>query len=189
MLTGVADMGVLVEFLGRVNPRRRELGYPFEQFDEREWGFGEFDDMLSDDGREDAAGDGRWEQWDEALDPNSAVQNRPASAATIASLPRKLFESIDQDKEDEVANCKVCLDKFEKAAVTVELPCGHTYYHEVCIEQWLKQFDNCPTCRRVVTAVTENEADNKDENKTAQKGSAGEGAAEMDGDDAVMSDA
>lgn len=185
MLLGVADMGVIVEFLGRVNPRRRELGYPFEQFDEREWGFGEFDDMLSDDDGDGGAGDGRWEQWEEALDPNSAVQTRPASAATIASLPRKLFESIKQDKEDELANCKVCLDKFEDGAVTVELPCGHTYYHEDCIEQWLKQFDNCPTCRRVVTPGTES----KDESQATQEGAADSGAVDMDGDDALMSDA
>ncbi|KAK4502817.1 hypothetical protein PRZ48_006243 [Zasmidium cellare] len=189
MVAGMVEMGDVVEFLGRVNPRRRELGYPFEQFDEREWGFGEFDDMLSDDEGDYDEDGGRWEDWNEAMDPNSIVQNRPASAATIASLPRKVFEAAKQDKEDEVANCKVCLDKFDEGAVLVELPCGHTYYHEECIEQWLKQFDNCPTCRRVVPAVEEK----KDENKAAEEGaaeeaSAGDIAVEMDGDDTVMSD-
>lgn len=181
----MVDMGVVVEFLGRMNPRRRELGYPFEQFDEREWGFGEFDDMLSDEEGDYDDDDGRWQQWEEAMDPNSAVQNRPASAATIASLPRKPLETVKQAEADESLNCKVCLDKFEDGAVLVELPCGHTYYHEECIEQWLKQFDNCPTCRRVVPPVEES----TNEDEAAGEVPAGEGDFEMDGEDAVMSDA
>lgn len=38
LLTAVPDVGAIVEFLGDLNQRRRfELGYSFQQFDEREW--------------------------------------------------------------------------------------------------------------------------------------------------------
>lgn len=155
MLMGFIDIGTVIEFLGRVNLRRTELGYAFEQFDEREWGYAEFDDMLSDDELGDGDGDGRWQDWADAMDPNNEVQNHPASDATIASLARKFFENVKVDTEVDITECKVCQEKFQEGNTLLELPCGHLYYHEDCIVPWLKQFDTCPTCRRAVPPVPE----------------------------------
>ena len=44
----MVEMVDAIEFYSRLNPRRRQLGYSFHQFDEREWGY-MFDDMQSED--------------------------------------------------------------------------------------------------------------------------------------------
>ena len=150
------DVGLIVEFFGRLNPRRRQLGYAFEQFDEREWGM-LFDDMLSDD--EDGAGadSDRFEHWDEAMDPNSHIMLRPASNDAITALPRKLF--ADYQKTEDDMECVVCQEKFRDDVVIVELPCGHIFCDAGCVEQWLKQFNSCPTCRVKLPAKDEEDVE------------------------------
>jgi hypothetical protein len=146
----VSDFGATHQFQGRLNVRRRELGYEFEQFDERKWGY-LFDDMLSDDG---AAGgdrdDGRYEEWDEATDPNNGVILHPASDATIKSLPVKKYADI---KTDDEAQCVVCCENFENQQLVVQLPCKHFFCEDGCTTQWLKQHDTCPICRARVPPV------------------------------------
>lgn len=145
---GMIDLGIVVEFHGRLNPRRRQLGYHFKQFDEREWGY-LFDDMNSDDEGSENGNAGNtdgWGYWPEALDPSSCIVPSPASDATIAELPRKTYAEVK--KADDDAECLVCKEKFTDDVVVAELPCGHFFCNEGCIEQWLKQFNNCPTCRR-----------------------------------------
>ncbi|EME84430.1 uncharacterized protein MYCFIDRAFT_195481 [Pseudocercospora fijiensis CIRAD86] len=148
-------MGAIVEFMGRLNPRRtHELGYRFEQFDERKWGFGAFDDMLSESDEEDDQG--QFEHWDEAMDPSNNVPQRPASDTTIAELPRKTFGEVKLEHDD--SDCMFCATEMKDSSPVIELPCGHAAFDEECITRWLKQYDSCPKCRaQVKTASSENE--------------------------------
>jgi hypothetical protein len=146
----VSDFGAIHQFQGRLNTRRRVLHYDFEQFDERKWGY-LFDDMLSDDGE--AGGDrddGRYEEWDEATDPNNGVVLRPASDATIKSLSVKKYAEL---KTDDEVQCAVCRDKFEDELLVMQLPCKHIFCEDTCTTMWLKQHDTCPICRARVPPV------------------------------------
>ncbi|KAK6415146.1 hypothetical protein LTR95_017622 [Oleoguttula sp. CCFEE 5521] len=150
------DLGLVVEWLGRLNAQRRLLGYGFIQFDEREWGY-MFDDMASDDGEGDGGDNGQYEEWDEAMDPNAGVITRPASKVTIAALPRLPFGQL---KGRQVGtDCLVCRDAFMDETIVVQLPCGHCFCEGGCVEQWLKQWDTCPTCRRRVGQFVEKKRD------------------------------
>jgi hypothetical protein len=46
-------------------------------------------------------------------------------------------------------SCPICTDEFELPENTGFLKCGHAF-HKNCIEEWLKQNQNCPTCRKPV---------------------------------------
>lgn len=166
---GLVDLGLVVEWLGRLNQLRARSGYEFCQFDERDWGY-LFDDMLSDD--DEANGDDTfsadeqdaatqdpnavyYEQWAEAMDPNSEVhrRTRPLSKDIIGALPRrKLHEVKTADAETQ---CLVCRDEFEDEQTIVQLPCKHYFCDHGCIEQWLRQYDSCPTCRATVSSAPE----------------------------------
>ncbi|KAK3718209.1 protein K48-linked ubiquitination [Vermiconidia calcicola] len=149
------DFTLVTDFYFRLNPRRTVLGYPFRQLDERDWGYA-FDDMLSNDGDEDdESGDdnGNWGYYQEAMDPNSGVVLRPASETAIAALPRKIFAEIEKGDAEDQSKCLVCLGKFTDDDVVVLMPCGHVFCETGCIEQWLKQFNSCPTCRAKLPAL------------------------------------
>lgn len=150
--TSTVDLGHVVEFLGNLNTRRRQLGYSFVQFDEREWGYG-FDDMLdeSDDDGEGRGDVGQFELWNEAMDPNANPKTRPASEGTIASLSRKKYEGVA--KKEVGAFCAICQEgAFEEESLVVELPCGHVY-DAGCLEAWIREYDNCPECRATVSGM------------------------------------
>jgi hypothetical protein len=155
----IVDLTQVADFLGRLNPRRVQLGYDFEQLDERKWNY-LFDDMPPEDEDEEGEnGDGgRYEVWDEAMDLNSNIQHRPASQGTIDALPRKTFSVAKTDAEvkvEEGDKCVVCQEAFEDEKVVVELPCKHVFCDGGCAEQWLKQFATCPSCRAKVPEVPE----------------------------------
>lgn len=149
------DIGDVVEFLGRLNIRRRQVGHRFYQFDEREWAM-HFDDMDSeDDGNGGAGADGgQWEQWADALDPNAEVhvKYRPAADAVIAALPKMAYRDVPVvEKEEKAEACVVCQVAYATDSIVAVLPCKHFSCAGACTEQWLKQYDTCPTCRSSVT--------------------------------------
>lgn len=211
LVAGFADFSDVFDLHHAFASRRRELGYHFRQFDEREWAYS-FEDMLSEDEEDDYdRGDyGRWQQWDEAMDPNANPQFEGASDVTIAALPRVQHNDISEPGEHEA--CEICMDKFNDDSVLVKLSCDHVDVHEECIVTWLKQSNKCPICRRMVAATDSNEqtlgAGDLDravvtnprqaitEQATGQDPSSDGGEVDwqsvtrlMDGEDAVMSDA
>lgn len=156
--TGNLDLASAIDLTAKLNVRRRVLGYTFHQFDERDWGY-YFDDMLSESDEDDdngtANGDGTWQIWQDAMDPNNldSSPTKKVSAETIAALPRMSFKETKLRKEHaNKAMCLVCMDKFEDSQVVVKLPCGHVYDAD-CIEQWLHQSTKCPECRAEVPDV------------------------------------
>ncbi len=50
---------------------------------------------------------------------------------------------------DSSEHCSICIDKLEPGKYKRELLCNHTF-HKICIDNWLKEHETCPTCRRVV---------------------------------------
>lgn len=150
----VANFSSIIEFYTRLNPRRRQLGYAYNQFDERDWGY-YFDDMLSDEGddEEDGSpgpnGNDRFQHWTEAIDPSNGARLRPASQATIDALPVKPYADV---KVDDDAFCVVCHDPYQDEKLVVVLPCKH-FFCEECGKQWLRSYDSCPACRARVPAV------------------------------------
>ena len=111
-----------------------------------------FEDMDSEQEEDDQAtgNHGQWGYWPEAMDPSNNVIAHPTSEGFIASLPRKLFAEIEKTEEE--MKCLVCLVKFENETVVAELPCGHVFCDSGCMELWLKQSNNCPTCRKKVSS-------------------------------------
>ena len=198
----VVDMGDIVEFYGRLNPRRRLLGYRFQQLDEREWGY-MFDDMLSEDEGQGDQDDGQWETWEEAMDPNSGTTSNPASDAAIAALLRKSFADVEQTELD--ASCAVCREEFVGDTIIAELPCGHFFCDSGCAQVWLKHSNSCPKCRAKLPVIedrdgeaeadgvaevgaqsnTGNEAHDSGTEKAEETSS---DDIEKDGEDVVMSD-
>ncbi|KAM0716257.1 hypothetical protein Q7P37_007702 [Cladosporium fusiforme] len=146
----VGNFTSIIDFYARLNPRRRELEYDFNQFDEREWGY-YFDDMLSEDGNDinDGGNDERYESWDEANDPANGAQLRPASEATIKSLPVEKYATV---KTEDNTLCIVCHEDYQDEQLVVVLPCKH-FFCEDCCKQWLQSYDNCPACRARVPAA------------------------------------
>ena len=205
------DIGILVEFYGHLNTRRKELGYAFKQFDEREWGM-QFDDMLSQ--SEDEDGDaGFWQNPNrEAMDPNAGATYYPAPEAAIAALPQKTFGELEVSMAGEQVACGICITKFTDEVIVAELPCGH-FFDAECAQVWLSKSNSCPNCRQklpvVETAETESGEEAKGEDaesirtlpsiQGAPSDSEGDSGlevivgiepeeAQMDGEDVVMSD-
>jgi Ring finger domain len=42
--------------------------------------------------------------------------------------------------------CSVCLDKYCRGATVLTLPCLH-FFHESCVQPWLKANKSCPVCK------------------------------------------
>ncbi|KAK1073121.1 hypothetical protein LTR74_002087 [Friedmanniomyces endolithicus] len=142
--TSYVDLSAVVDWYGRLATRRAQLGYPFHQFDEREWGY-LFDDMPPSDHDD---GDDGFEQLSaEMMDPNHDVPMQPASQEAIAALPRKKFSEVENPGRAG-ESCIICQEEFDKGSVVVEMPCGHVFHERECIEQWLGfNSHRCPSCR------------------------------------------
>lgn len=52
-----------------------------------------------------------------------------------------------QPSAPEIHECAICFDELG-GQDTLALPCAHLF-HEVCVQPWLNQHHNCPTCRTI----------------------------------------
>ncbi|KAK0944793.1 hypothetical protein LTR29_003806 [Friedmanniomyces endolithicus] len=168
--TSYVDLSAVVDWSGRLASRRTQLGYPFHQFDEREWGY-LFDDMPPSDHSDESD----FEQLSaEMMDPNTDVPMQPASPAAIAALPRKKFAEVENPGRAG-ESCLICQEEFEEGSGVVEMPCGHVFHDGECVEQWLGTVSHrCPSCRAELP-VAEAEA--------GEGGEVGEGEGEEHEDD------
>ncbi|KAI9835621.1 MAG: hypothetical protein M1838_005270 [Thelocarpon superellum] len=73
----------------------------------------------------------------------------PASAAAIASLPKKKIEMKMLDEQGKV-DCSICMDEVPVGDEVTELPCHH-WFHTQCATAWLTEHDTCPICRKGIT--------------------------------------
>ncbi|CAK4032938.1 Hypothetical predicted protein [Lecanosticta acicola] len=110
----------ILAFYGKLNARRRQLGFRFRQFDERQWGY-HFDDLESGSDGGGNNGNGQWEHWDEANDPNANFQTRPASEKAIAALPRMALKEVKAEKPDYDDTCNIGTEDLEDDSVMTEV--------------------------------------------------------------------
>ena len=68
------------------------------------------------------------------------------------------LDSMDEnnDKSDLEKAIKKCSGCFRKKNIISQLPCDH-FFHEKCINNWLKESMTCPECRTDLTEETDND--------------------------------
>ncbi|EAR94496.2 zinc finger, C3HC4 type (RING finger) protein (macronuclear) [Tetrahymena thermophila SB210] len=91
------------------------------------------------------------------LEKNQNVDHEQANADT-------------QDLEEDDNQCVVCLEKFCNDVDVRILKCQH-YFHQSCVDEWLKKKMECPVCRQCpfnVEAFTEDVSSNAEPNQSNQ---------------------
>lgn len=79
-------------------------------------------------------------------------QTNGASPDTIKKIDTieydpSMFASDEKENDDRPAcECCCCQEKFDDVKAIKKTPCGH-YFHEECLEKWLKVACTCPICR------------------------------------------
>lgn len=72
---------------------------------------------------------------------------RGASLATLNATTAIIVHEGEGGGRDAGTNqCMVCLETFEQGEELRILPCIHRF-HKVCIDRWLMQRSECPTCK------------------------------------------
>ena len=65
------------------------------------------------------------------------------------------------------SNCIICFDDYSNGEEIKLLPCGH-FYHNKCINSWLKISQTCPLCRRNI--ITNNYSEEEEEEEEEDDG-------------------
>ena len=78
----------------------------------------------------------------------------PATEAAKNALSRKTVSDLKNEEKEETCeeSCPICVDNFSNKpdnSVIVEMPCKHKFCEE-CLNTWLEQNHNCPTCRQEI---------------------------------------
>lgn len=109
-----------------------------------------YDTLLSLDGGSDV----RAERW--AIIAPSLIEQLPTLVYTEDQKLSAIYRAngakyhADSGSNDETEHeCMICQSEYEVGDVLRRLPCGHTFRAE-CVDRWLKQKDQCPTCRRSI---------------------------------------
>jgi len=80
--------------------------------------------------------------------------NNPA--ATWVPTGRDVISNIVKDKfkpgEYGDTECTICMVDYEPNDEITPLPCdGRHFFHTTCIENWLKNNNSCPLCKKPIT--------------------------------------
>ncbi|CDW72786.1 zinc finger protein [Stylonychia lemnae] len=71
----------------------------------------------------------------------------------IKSLNKKDFKSIEE-KNKNMIDCSICLNKFKDDDEITELNCDKRhYFHTECIQTWMQRKLECPLCKKPVQPV------------------------------------
>jgi hypothetical protein len=70
---------------------------------------------------------------------------RRTNTETIESMPTRVIATASVLPQEQ-KNCCICLADFEAGDQAKTLPCFHLF-HSVCIDQWLRQSNQCPVCK------------------------------------------
>lgn len=66
----------------------------------------------------------------------------------VRKIPCMVYKQIQRlDKyKDFDSNCPICYDEFLGGDMVRVLKCSH-FYHQTCVDGWLKQKNSCPLCK------------------------------------------
>ncbi|XP_049383052.1 E3 ubiquitin-protein ligase MPSR1-like [Solanum stenotomum] len=81
--------------------------------------------------------------WEPIIRTTSTVPP-PATKASIEKLPD--VEIVQEEEEEQMSECAICLVEFQVKETAKEMPCKHRY-HSNCINRWLEIHASCPICR------------------------------------------
>ncbi|KNC98780.1 uncharacterized protein SPPG_05759 [Spizellomyces punctatus DAOM BR117] len=73
-----------------------------------------------------------------------AAKPKGLSRHLVESLPRKKYKPGSMSAEE--AKCTVCLSEYDAGDSLKGTPCAH-WFHDECIDRWLKDHSTCPICR------------------------------------------
>lgn len=77
----------------------------------------------------------------------SSIGSVPAPIEAVEALPIKLYHKLPNHKNEDDAQCYICLVEYEDGDEVRVLPCHHEF-HRLCIDKWLKEIHrSCPLCR------------------------------------------
>lgn len=83
-------------------------------------------------------------QQDRGLDPDSIL------ALPIVQFSSSLKQVQEEQGQEPIVECSVCLTEFEDKETLKLLPgCGHVF-HVGCIDKWLFSHSTCPLCRSIL---------------------------------------
>eukprot|EP01117_Protostelium_nocturnum_P019842 TRINITY_DN86_c0_g1_i2.p1 TRINITY_DN86_c0_g1~~TRINITY_DN86_c0_g1_i2.p1 ORF type:complete len:389 (+),score=148.33 TRINITY_DN86_c0_g1_i2:181-1347(+) len=84
---------------------------------------------------------------------------------------------INEELKKEIGetSCAICICDMEVEETVRKLPCAH-YFHQNCIDQWLKTHLNCPLCKADVGSNTEQVMQNIEKKKKEEEEKAKEAA-------------
>ncbi|XP_055865773.1 uncharacterized protein LOC106054685 isoform X1 [Biomphalaria glabrata] len=68
------------------------------------------------------------------------------SVAQINTFPVRRWRADVGATKGEGDNCSICISDFENNEEVRRLPCKHEF-HKKCVDPWIKDKPNCPTCR------------------------------------------
>ncbi|KAJ2682640.1 hypothetical protein H4R19_007100 [Coemansia spiralis] len=103
------------------------FGVPMGNLGDYVWGQNSFDDIIT-----------------HIMEQNQGMHAPPpASEEAILKLPKRRIVASEADEKHE---CGICMDEYGAGNTVLTLPCKH-FYHEECIDHWLKMNGTCPICR------------------------------------------
>eukprot|EP00494_Astrolonche_serrata_P004990 UN05005 len=83
-----------------------------------------------------------------------------ASTRDINSLTTRRYDTAEVEEEED-NTCGICLETFEQNSQVRDLPCRH-YFHNECIDPWLRIKRTCPKCRNDIREQVEDSRQNSD---------------------------
>jgi hypothetical protein len=122
------------ESIGSLNQLEQKLR---EEIDAIEFPEADDDDSGSDDGDNDGDEPG---YRSDTLEQNAE-----------ATEPRYLVCALASAKTNSA--CTICLCKVKKQTPAYDIECGHRFHPE-CLEKWVMERPNCPTCRTAIVTCT-----------------------------------
>eukprot|EP00013_Stygamoeba_regulata_P005683 CAMPEP_0177640548 /NCGR_PEP_ID=MMETSP0447-20121125/6601_1 /TAXON_ID=0 /ORGANISM="Stygamoeba regulata, Strain BSH-02190019" /LENGTH=362 /DNA_ID=CAMNT_0019142625 /DNA_START=516 /DNA_END=1604 /DNA_ORIENTATION=+ len=73
----------------------------------------------------------------------------PLDDEQIAGIPTAVYSAGMPGLGEDNDRCCICLENYEPGVLLRELPCGH-FYHQECVDTWLRESGLCPLCKQPV---------------------------------------
>ncbi|CAF0962574.1 unnamed protein product [Adineta steineri] len=83
--------------------------------------------------------------YERLLELDSTIASKALTKEQINRLPTERFDR-PKNRSAEENKCSICWDEFEQNQLLRRLRCFHLY-HQECIDNWLKDKNQCPICR------------------------------------------